>query len=808
MNDPCMPLASIVFEGDLRLQILQLLSVDRLYDYSTAHEYTIVINSGPSDPVRRGIQDVIESKISDGLRRKISIIDFSDLLPDSTPGGYYDQQALKLALANYYIQRYDAAYYLMLDAKNHFVKPSNVEDFFNQGRPLSSRIETSNYWRNYVSNSMKALQIDAQSGRNMLPSITPYVLYTDQVVELNNYLTNRYQSDLLTAVGETGGTEFLLYYAQLLKSGAISRYDLGGVPARTLFTSWPQDAETVVNIIHSFFSESVCIFGLHRNRLPQLTDEQIELIDNLWHQHLLNADEDTDWFLSRGAAKGRPLGVLATSTSSESQLLDSHLGRRRGAVVPPSANVASSSSLIADEGKRIKLEKGVTIGENCSVEGSVAIGDGSIIGNRVQVSGNVIIARGVTIDDDAVIDGQVGLGDRVYVGAGVRLSGVVDVYTDCVIESGAHLYGRRLAIGAPQRRGGEHRDAYVSIGRGSTLGQDVRVSGVCKIGAGVVIQAGSSVTGSIDADTEIQCCNDDGPTARTLLTTSTSSVSRRHAGSYGHQAPQFEIGDVSSVTTQMGFSRYSMRLPDESVLEFLLNNNGSEELVVSLHGATDRDNYTIPRFEWFNTLSEQPYSSIFIGDPALNFHPKIQLGWYLGTRNFNLHEYLATFVSEIALKIGARKVVFTGLSGGGFAALQIASFSPGSTAIVFNPRTEIPVVQDDHVVSWPFYFFLSNVMPEIAPSRASSESFAREWTDELGDRISARERFRQYTDCRVVFISNINDPFHSKETIPFEESAHADNVIQFVRYEGGFAHYEPGREMFLEALDGTFKQNF
>lgn len=807
MNDPCMPLASIVFEGDLRLQILQLLSVDRLYDYSTTPEYTIVINSVPSDLVRRGIKDVIESKISDGLRQKISIIDFSELLPDSAPGGYYDQQALKLALAGYYSQRYDVKCYLMLDAKNHFVRPSNAEDFFNQGRPLSSRIETSTYWRNYVSNSIKALEIDAQFGRSMIPSITPYILYTDQVVELNNYLTNRYQTDLLTAVGETAGTEFLLYYAQLLKSGAISRYDFGGVPARTLFTSWPQDAETVTNIIQSFSTEKICVFGLHRNRLPQLTDEQIQLIDDLWHQHLLNASEETDWFLNRGASKGSPLGVVDTSTSSESQLLDSHVGSRRGAVVPPSANVASSSSLIADEGKRIKLEKGVTIGENCEVKGSVAIGDSSIIGNRVQILGNVIIARGVIIEDDAVIDGLVGLGDRVYVGGGVRLSGMVDVDADCVIESGAHLYGRRLAVGAPQRRGRQHCDAQIAIGRGSTLGQDVRVSGVCSIGAGAVIQAGSSVSGPIDADTEIQCCNVDRTTARTLLATSTSSVSRRYAGSYGHQAPRFEIGDVSSVTSQRGFSRYSMRLPDGSVLDFLVNNNGSEELVVSLHGATARDKYILPRFEWYNTLSEQSYSSIFIGDPALNFHPKIQLGWYLGTRKFDLHEYLAAFVNEIALKIGARKVVFTGLSGGGFAALQIASFSPGSTAIVFNARTQIPIVQVDGDVSWPFYFFLSNVMPEIAPSRANSESFAREWNDELGDRVSARERFRRYTDCHVVFISNSNDPFHSTESIPFEESAHADNVIQFVNYEGGFAHSEPSREMFLEALDRIFKQN-
>ena len=39
------------------------------------------------------------------------------------------------------------------------------------------------------------------------------------------------------------------------------------------------------------------MFGLHRRRLPQLSDVQRSLIFGLWGTELLTSDEDAAWFM-------------------------------------------------------------------------------------------------------------------------------------------------------------------------------------------------------------------------------------------------------------------------------------------------------------------------------------------------------------------------------------------------------------------------------------------------------------------------------------------------------------------------------
>lgn len=800
MNIPRMPIASIVFEGDLRLQILQILSIDRLYDHSSAPEYTIVVNSETPDDVKSSILDSVFDILTDELKQKLEFLEFADLLPDSKRGGYYDQQALKLALAKYYMHRYDVPVYLMLDAKNHFVSPVSPEDLFNDDRPLTNRVETSSYWSDYVRKSLKALGVDEAQGEFMIPSITPYVLYIDQVAALTEYIVDRYHTDLLTAIGKTGGTEFLLYYAQILKSGAISRYDFGGQPARTLFTNWPQDSNMVMDIIYSCVDERVCVFGLHRNRLPQLSVEQTRAISEMWHRHLLRDGEDSNWFLGRETVVDRAPESDEMGDSSDSEMVETPIGERRGAIVPTSAQVGASSVLIAAEGKRIKLERAVAIGESCSLTGDVVVGDGTAIGAGVLISGEVVIGRDVTIESGAVVSGRVRIGDRVHVSEGTHIYGLADLYADCVIEPGARLFGRRLVAGPAQRRGRNYRDSLISIGRGSTIGQEAIVTGECQIGAGTVVQAGAMVSGRFDEDSEIESCAEDILKSQTLLKNSTYAVPSEDSKIFWSKVPSFQINRIGLISPQAGFSRYSMRLADESVLGFLVKNCKSEVLVVSLHGAINSHDFVPSNFEFSDILLEQKHSLMFVEDPGLGFHPDIQTGWYLGTRQFDLHQCIAVLAEEVASEIGANKIVFIGSSDAGFAALQIASHSSGSTALVFDARTEVPVLEKSGGVFWPFYFFLSNAMPEIVPSRATPESFADEWDDSLGDRVSARRRYQVPTNCSVVFVSDTNSSSYETEYIPYLESMNPNNQVRSINYAGGATDYNQRRKWFLFAL--------
>ncbi len=110
-------LVTITFEGDIRLTVLQILSVDRLLDHSNIGRYIVVLNGQDNARLEGFLKTSTESRIAPGLAAKIDYVNASTLLPGHDPLGWRGQQLLKLVVANHLAARY----YLVLHAKNHFV---------------------------------------------------------------------------------------------------------------------------------------------------------------------------------------------------------------------------------------------------------------------------------------------------------------------------------------------------------------------------------------------------------------------------------------------------------------------------------------------------------------------------------------------------------------------------------------------------------------------------------------------------------------------------------------------------------------
>src|SRR5699024_11561470 len=87
--------------------------------------------------------------------------------------------------------------------------------------------------------------------------------------------------------------------------------------------------------------------------------------------------------------------------------------------------------------------------------------------------------------------------------------------------------------------------------------------------------------------------------------------------------------DAFEPSSELGVSKYRARLPRDVHLDALLVNQGSDVLVVALHGATTRDK-ELPRFEFFRTLRKTEFSSMYFTDPALYLAERIELAWYTG----------------------------------------------------------------------------------------------------------------------------------------------------------------------------------
>lgn len=114
-------------------------------------------------------------------------------------------------------------------------------------------------------------------------------------------------------------------------------------------------------------------------------------------------------------------------------------------------------------------------------------------------------------------------------------------------------------------------------------------------------------------------------------------------------------------------------------------------LVVLFNGAAGEDYKGNPSFMRWSWANRAGFSFLSIDDPIVSSMGKTNLAWYVGTKDFDLQDYLNGLLIQILgqRELKPNKVVFYGSSGGGFASAMAAFRLRGSVAIVNNPQTNI-----------------------------------------------------------------------------------------------------------------------
>lgn len=129
--------------------------------------------------------------------------------------------------------------------------------------------------------------------------------------------------------------------------------------------------------------------------------------------------------------------------------------------------------------------------------------------------------------------------------------------------------------------------------------------------------------------------------------------------------------------------------------ECFLNIGKEKRLVVFLNGARTINQgkalQTLPFFTRWSFYNYIDHSILAITDPMFYTFPDCKLGWYLGTQKENYRRYTAQLIKNIAGKLGIAEddIVIYGSSGGGTAAIEIASFIKGSSVVAINPQLDM-----------------------------------------------------------------------------------------------------------------------
>lgn len=281
---------------------------------------------------------------------------------------------------------------------------------------------------------------------------------------------------------------------------------------------------------------------------------------------------------------------------------------------------------------------------------------------------------------------------------------------------------------------------------------------------------------------------------------------------FGYDAPvtelesphQFEpIGDL-------GASRYRHTFPVNRHLDALLINKGENTLVVSFHGALNRSKYNLPRFERLKPLRRRNVNSLYFSDPTLWMDDKLQLGWYTGWKGEDIQQQIAQWIIRAAMATNSKKIIVTGSSGGGFAALQVSALIPNSVCLPFNPSTTIHgyLINGEPGKHGTEREYVRVVYPEEAPNGIWHIDFDIDWTVGKGDQLSVLKRYSKQTKNWVLFAQTPTDWHYDQHYLPFlAAAAKGDNLarIRVLEYGNRVGHFPPSPQEFSDGLDAALE---
>lgn len=285
-----------------------------------------------------------------------------------------------------------------------------------------------------------------------------------------------------------------------------------------------------------------------------------------------------------------------------------------------------------------------------------------------------------------------------------------------------------------------------------------------------------------------------------------STIPDAELDSFGSNAPVHRIDGSSTFVpvAELGASSYRQSFPNGAQLDALLVNKGSDILVVGLHGATNRETTTLPRYERLRSINAHNVSAMYFADPSLWLDPRLQLAWYTGWDELDISRLVADWIEVTARTIGAERVVVTGASGGGFAALQIAAHLPDSLALAFNPQTDIAAYRINGVSFGAQLEYVRVLWPKVHRSFAHWKDIRNpEWAAVAPLRLSAVRNYELPTKNYVHIVQNVNE-FHMEDHfVPFVASMARAGIgyrLNTTLYEGGNVHNPPPNEVYEREL--------
>lgn len=268
---------------DLRMLQLQARSIARYFPTAMLGSIFVIENDTDSEAFEK---EFVRTVLPDYgfLRSAVRFVRRDTLLPGDWPAdGWRSQQVLKMLASGLG----DAEYLLILDAKNHFVRPVTSDSYQAQdGRLRSYVMPQSGHLEHLFRHSFKAFGLDPDDFiACSLPNLTPFPAKRSTIIEM------------MARVGASDGSSFTDYFLRnevaefyllaayiAARDGEFSReYALGDVSALTVFPDKTEAATFLWVDLNMRHDRTIC-FGVHWQAIAPMLPEQKQAIAKFWFE--------------------------------------------------------------------------------------------------------------------------------------------------------------------------------------------------------------------------------------------------------------------------------------------------------------------------------------------------------------------------------------------------------------------------------------------------------------------------------------------------------------------------------------------
>lgn len=265
---------TIVYRAEDSLLRLQAHSVARFVAPGALAEIIVVDNGRPAlSPRRRA--ELVRAYGPHGDR--VRFVHADDLAGTEGMSGWIGQQVLKLAVA----RLVHTPWYVLLDAKNHLVRPLRPGDLLtDDGRARGGfHSYESHPLRERLLTTLDYLGIDQAAAQWYPPTSTPFIMQTMTVDEILTALGD----DFATAFARGGLSEFFLYSGWILRRDGdwSAVYDGTALQCPTI---WGGGAtpERVAAVLAEVEALDAPFLGVHRRALRRIGGEAFGLLARFW----------------------------------------------------------------------------------------------------------------------------------------------------------------------------------------------------------------------------------------------------------------------------------------------------------------------------------------------------------------------------------------------------------------------------------------------------------------------------------------------------------------------------------------------